>query len=413
MAARAIKTNPTPPLAGTPWIAFAFLAIAGFTQYGLGAATPYLRTDLRLTAFEAGLHASALAVGALTAGATADRIARAVGLRRLPDLEALLIVIGVVMLALAPGLPVSLAGAGVFGLGSGILGMDVNLRFGRYGSRSRVVISQAHGLAMVAAVLSPVAIGLAFSELHNWRIALGLPIVAILALVLFRTRPDDPQKSARVPRARLPRAYWIVWLFIGLAVSIEFSFVYWSSTMVAQRAGIDAASATLMASLFVVGMLVGRLASGGGMGAGRSPRLMLVLGLALTLTGACTVWISTVPALSAVGLLFGGLGVSGLFPVGLSVALQAAPEAQLQASARVTLASGAAILLAPSALGLAADAVGVVGAWAIVPGLAIAALTVVAMMPSGRPLPDILPDVLPDIVMDAKLEMDATLEVAS
>ena len=53
MAARAIKTNPTPPLAGTPWIAFAFLAIAGFTQYGLGAATPYLRTDLRLTAFEA------------------------------------------------------------------------------------------------------------------------------------------------------------------------------------------------------------------------------------------------------------------------------------------------------------------------------------------------------------------------
>jgi MFS family permease len=132
---------------------------------------------------------------------------------------------------------------------------------------------------------------------------------------------------------------------------------------------------------------------------------MLALGLALAFAGACTVWLSTVPAVSALGLLLGGLGVSGLFPVGLSVALQAAPEAQLQASARVTLASGAAILLAPSALGLAADAVGVVGAWAIIPGLAIAAMTVVATMPSGRPLPDVLPDVLPDIVMDATLEV--------
>jgi len=62
-------------------------AFRAFIMYGLGIATPYLRDDLHLTAFEAGLHGSALAVGILIAGVATDRIARLVGMHWLPDLE--------------------------------------------------------------------------------------------------------------------------------------------------------------------------------------------------------------------------------------------------------------------------------------------------------------------------------------
>jgi MFS family permease len=87
------------------------------------------------------------------------------------------------------------------------------------------------------------------------------------------------------------------------------------------------------------------------------------------------------------GLLLGGLGTAGLYPIGLTVALHEAPKARLEAAARATLASGLAVFLAPSALGLAADAIGVVTAWLIVPGLALAGLAVLAVtpQPSGTP----------------------------
>jgi MFS family permease len=109
---------------------------------------------------------------------------------------------------------------------------------------------------------------------------------------------------------------------------------------------------------------------------------MIVAGLAVALTGACLVWVSTVPVLSGFGLFLGGLGTAGLYPVAIAVALQAAPKAPFEAAARATLASGLSVLLAPSSLGLAADGFGIVGAWGIIPGLALASLVVIAISPA-------------------------------
>jgi MFS family permease len=160
--------------------------------------------------------------------------------------------------------------------------------------------------------------------------------------------------------------------------------VYWSSTIIASRTGVSSAESTLLASLFVAGMFVGRAAIGRGLGANRAPRRLLAVGLCGAIAGASLMWVSTMPALSAIGLFVGGLGTAGLWPVGLSVALQTSPNARLKAAAWATVASGFATLLAPSALGLAADIVGVAGAWPIVMCLAAAALLVLAVTPRAR-----------------------------
>lgn len=369
-----------PSGARTVWVPFSFLAVWGYVLYGLGNAVPYLRADLQLTEFQAGLHSSALAIGVLAAGIGVDSLVRRIGSRWLPDVAVALLVTGLGLIVFAPGLPVSLTGALMLGLGGGTLGIDVNVRLGRAGgSETRRLLGQANALAMVAAAAAPLAMGLAASGLHAWRVALLLPMVAYLGLAAIRPREPEVRSTVLAPTSTLPGSYWLAWLMLLLSVSIEFSFVYWGSTVVGKRTGISSAEATLLASLFVAGMFVARAAIGRGLGAGRASPRLLATGLCVAMVGATVVWVSTVPALSGIGLFIGGLGIAGLWPIGLSAALQTAPNARLKAAARATLASGGAALVAPSALGLVADNVGVVGAWPIVLILAACALLVLAV----------------------------------
>jgi fucose permease len=376
-----------PPDAAAPstrsiWILFSYLAVWGYLLYGLGNATPYLRLDLHLTDFQAGLHASALACGTLAAGISADLIARRLGSSWLLDLAVGDIAVAIAMIVLAPTLLLSLAGAFLMGLGGTYLAIHVNALMGSgSGAKARKLISQVNAVSMVTAASAPVALGLAASGLHAWRVALVLPVIAFVVLTVIRPRERAVGDQVRVPRATLPGAYWYAWLLITLGVAIEFSFVFWGSTMVGRQTGLAASDATILASLFVAGMFVGRAAIGRGVGARRSSRSMLAAGLVVVLAGSILVLVSPLPILSGIGLFLGGLGTAGIWPVGLSAALQFAPRAQFQAVARATFGSGIAVLVAPSALGLAADIVGVAGAWTIIPGLAVAALAVLAVTP--------------------------------
>jgi predicted MFS family arabinose efflux permease len=386
--ANAIEPAPQIPASDkrATWISYSYLAVWGYVLYGIGNATPYLRIDLGLTDFQAGLHASALAVGVLVAGVGADTIARWVGSRWLMDVAVAVLIVALGLVILAPSLPFSLTGAFLMGLGGGLVGTDVNIRLNRPNSvETRRLIGQANALSMVTAAAAPVVIGLAVAGLHAWKVALLLPLAAFIALTVLRPRAAEARNSVRPPRTRLPAAYWFAWVLLVLCVSIEFSFVFWGSTIVGKRTGVSTADATLLASLFVAGMFAGRAAIGRGLGAGRASRGIIAAGLCIVLVGSGLVWVSTVPILSGLGLFVGGLGTSPCWPVGLTAALQSAPRAPVSAAARSTLASGVAVLLAPSTLGLASDAVGVVGAWPIIIALALAALGVLAVTP--RPAP--------------------------
>jgi fucose permease len=368
--------------AGGPWVAFAFLSIWGYLLYGIGSATPYLRDDLRLTAFEAGLHASGLAIGSLVAGLAASTIANRMGVDRMLDISVALVALGVLLVVTAPVLPISLAAVFLMGLGGGSMATHLNVMLGKPGgAQSRKLMSQANAWSMIMAAAAPVAIGLSASVLHAWRIALVAAIAAIVALTVVRPRATGSPVSPRLPRSRLPGRYWAFWLLMVLGVSVEFSFVYWGSTMVGQRTGLIAADATLLASLFVAGMVIGRISLGRGLGAGLDPRILLAGGLGVAVVGALIVGVGTTPALAGLGLLLGGLGTAGVWPFAIAAALQSAPHAQIEASAGATLGAGLAVLIAPSALGLLADGFGVVTAWGVIPVLAALAFTVAVMSP--------------------------------
>lgn len=362
------------------WTTFCYLATWGYMLYGLGNATPYLRDDLRLSAFEAGLHASAVALGILVAGVTADIIGRRVGPSRLLDLSVVYFAVAAVLIVLAPALPVSLCGAFVLGMGGGALTTQVNLQLSQFGqTQSRILLSQANAVSMIAAAAAPMAIGLTASVLHAWRLSMVVPIVWIAALTALRSRDGGASAAENAPKASLPRSYWIVWLLVVLGVAIEFSFVYWGSTVVILRTAISTADATMLASLFVVGMVFVRVVVGSGVASSRSPLTLLAVGLVAVIVGASLTWISPTPILSGLGLFLGGCGVSIQWPLGVTVAMHTAGAGQLQAAARATLGAGLAILIAPAMLGLAGDAFGVAAAWPIIIGMAVCSLGVVTV----------------------------------
>jgi hypothetical protein len=132
----------------------------------------------------------------------------------------------------------------------------------------------------------------------------------------------------------------------------------------------------------MVGMFAGRAAIGSGLGAGRGIRHLMAGGLGVILVGAGLIWVSSNQLVSALGLLLGGLGTAGMWPLGVTMALQGAPKAPLQAAARATLASGVAVLFAPSALGLIGDSIGVVSAWSAIMVLAATGLVLLAIAPA-------------------------------
>jgi MFS family permease len=125
----------------------------------------------------------------------------------------------------------------------------------------------------------------------------------------------------------------------------------------------------------------GRAALGRGFGAGRAARGLLAAGLVVVLAGTGLVWAAPTPILAGIGLFVAGLGLAGMWPIGVAVALQDSSKASYEAAARATLASGVAVLVAPSLLGLLSDHVGVVSAWPIILLMAAAGLAVLAITP--------------------------------
>jgi fucose permease len=238
---------------------------------------------------------------------------------------------------------------------------------------------------MAAALGIPVAIGAATAAGIAWRLLFLVP-VGVLALLSAATSARPPRDVREVERNQasgpIPRAFWLAWAFVLLGVAIEFSVVFWASTLVATRTGVSLAAAVSLGALFLLGMLAGRAAVAAGMARHVTSARLLAIGLALAAAGALLIWLTAEPALAGVGLFLAGLGTGMFYPVGVTVAMAQAPDAPVVASTRLALASGAAILTAPLVLGLIADAVGVVAGWLLVPLLAGAALVVLATIPA-------------------------------
>jgi fucose permease len=211
-------------------------------------------------------------------------------------------------------------------------------------------------------------------SIGGWRAALtvfaAVPLLLWLGFRKANPQGSDPHVRSADPAAGaktqpLPFIFWVYWFSVVLAVSAEFCMIFWSADYMENSLGMQKASAAQAVSLFLGGMIVGRLASSR-LVQRFSVNQVIGASLGVALLGFLLFWTAGSILLGAVGLFITGLGIAGLYPLTLSLMIGAAGVHTVQAGARATLASGTAILTLPLVLGRLADEVGIRQAYSVV-----------------------------------------------
>ncbi len=358
------------------WLAYGMLAYFAYLQASLGPAIPFLRQELNLSYTVAGFHASAMALGMIVAGLSADRSARRWGRTGVFWVGGAGMALGALLLVFARGAVFTVLGAGIMGaLGTLLLIMIQSTLAARYGPLRATALTEANVVAAVGALAVPSMLG-GFQAIGlGWRMALILgALLWLFAFWRFRHTaiPERMHQAVAAARradeagdAHLPATFWVLWSVIFASVAMEWCMGFWGAEFMESSTGLSRTAAASAMSIFFGAVVVGRF-FGSRLTRKYESTTLLLGALALVGVGFPIFWLSPSIAWTLIGLFAAGLGIANLFPLTLSAATGVASELADIASARVSMGAGLAIFLAPQILGTLADSVGIQSAYGVV-----------------------------------------------
>jgi fucose permease len=362
------------------WMTYGLVGYFAFMETVLGPIMPFLRTELNLDYTTASLHFSAFALGSVLLGLLGDRVVARIGRRAALWGGAFGMAAGAVVLISSPTAFGTIPAAFAMGLcGALLLVTSQVLLSDRHGEWSAIAVTESNVTASACAIAAPLIVGAAAASGLGWRAALALPAAALILLVatFFFRPPDLPQMRAasedRAGGLGLPPRYWAFWALVTLGVASEWCVGYWGADFLADGTGLTRPAAATSLTAFFAAMLAGRIASSR-LARTLSPAVLLAATLGLTLLGFPLFWFSPGSIFTLAGLFITGLGIGGVYPLGVSAAIASAPDNTDAAAARLAVGGGGAILVAPLVLGALADRIGIGTAFGIVVPMLFTAL---------------------------------------
>lgn len=366
------------------WVAYLLLALYGYFLNILGPITPFLHDEFHLSYTVSSLHFSAFAFGILAVGFSGHLVIERTGRHKALAIGAIGLGLAALLLVLGRAPAMTVGAAFLMGcIGSLILAVVPAALSEEHGELRAVAISEANVLSSLISVFAPIFVGLLAGFLIGWRLALIIPallIILIGGLLFWTDRSQVTQHNPIQPSKRLPPLFWFYWICIVLAVATEFCMIYWSADYMASELALSRASAAQAVSLFLAGMIIGRLV-GSRVVSVLSARSVVLVSILLGMFGFGVYWYTTNTLAGMVALAVTGLGIASLYPLLVSMAIGASAGSEAQAGSRATLASGVAILILPLVLGRLADFTGLKGAFAVV---AVLLLTLLFMILIAR-----------------------------
>ena len=369
----------------TTLVLYAALGAFATAQVVPSLVAPSLRAELGYSYLLTSTHLSAFAAGSVVAGLVGVPLTRRLGRTRVLSLGLVGAAAGTLGLTAGRSAWATLLACLLTGALGTLVMVAVQAGLAdHHGERRVVAFAESNVVASTGATLAPLVVGLLTVATGSWR--WGVAAIAALALVvaaLARTthvttlaeHPQDAPRAALSGRARAA---------VGLvfcSVLLEFSVSFWGATYLTDVVGMAATTAVTAMVCFFGAMLVGRAA-----GAVLSRRVAadLLVRVALTVAGCGLLLgaLTTATPWVLVALVLLGLGVSVLFPLGLSLAIAAAPRASALVSGRCVTSGALAALLGPLLIGQAADEVGLRPALLVLP-LAVAGAVVLLRLTAG------------------------------
>ncbi|WP_051571497.1 MFS transporter [Cryptosporangium arvum] len=375
------------------YLVYAVLGFYGWFIYGFGPVVPLLRDEQGTSRAVASLHGTALAVGALAAGALYPFLTRRIGRARTLWTTVVALALGIVALTAVPSVPVVTIATtlGIGTVGAILVNSIAPTLLGIHGPAfSGAALTEGNAIACGVGLVAPLAIGFSLDQGFGWRPALLVAsVLAAAILVLARatatrlpTGTDQHSDVSRAPaagheiasrgRPGLPRRFWVTWVIMLCCIAAEFATTLWASDVLRHRTGSTAALATAAVTAVVGGMCGGRIV--GAVSAARAPGPVLLLpALGVALIGGAVFWITTSPVVAIVGLAILGFGLGPTYPLSMDLAMQASDGQPDRAAGYASYAAGLAVGSGPFALGALADQVGPHGAFLVVPALFLVA----------------------------------------
>src|SRR5512135_843476 len=246
-----------------------YLALAFYAYFLniLGPITPFLKNELSLSYTVSSLHFTGFALGIIIIGLGGHLFIRYFGRRKALWIGAAGLSLGVVLLVLGRSPLITIGASFLMGLvGSLILAIVPSALSDQHGEMQAVAISEANVVSSLISSAAPLLVGWFALTAGGWRMALVVGALAPLALYFGLGRVAMPQASAETEQAEkagrpLPGSYWVLWVALLLAVSVEFCMVFWSADYMEKGLGLPKADAAQTVSLFLAGMIGGRLAA--------------------------------------------------------------------------------------------------------------------------------------------------------
>ena len=290
----------------------------------LGAAWPVMQTDLSVPVSYAGGISLIIAVGTVISSLQADRLMKWLGTGKI-------MVISVAMTAVAIfGFSVSHAywmlclWAIPYGLGAGSVDAALNNYVAiHYASRH---MSWLHCMWGLGASIGPYIMGAALTGGMHWNTGYGiisvlqivLTLVLLLSLPLWKKSKADSQTGeAAVPLTmkqilKIPGAKEVMVAFFCYC-ALEQTAILWGSSYLVMNNGMDEETAASLASLFLMGLTVGR-ALNGFLTFKLNDTNLIRLGQGIIGLGVVIMLLTLGNAASFAGLMLCGLGCAPIYP---------------------------------------------------------------------------------------------------
>jgi fucose permease len=362
------------------WMTYGLVGFFAFMETVLGPIMPFLRRELDLGYAAASLHFSAFALGAVLLGFFGDRIVGRWGRRAALWGGAFGMAAGALLLILGQSAWGTVPATFAMGIcGALLIVTSQAVLSDRHGEYSAVALTESNVTASACAIIAPLLVGASAASGLGWRAALVVPAVALVLLAAryfsqpLDLPPNAAENDAPADAPTLPPLYWAFWVLVALGVASEWCVGYWGADFLADGTGLTRPAAATSLTAYFAAMLAGRVVSSR-LARTLPPAILLAATLFLALFGFPLFWLSPGTLLALAGLFVTGLGIGGVYPLGVSAAIASAPGNTDAAAARLSVGGGGAILVAPFVLGALADRVGISTAFGIVVPMLLAAL---------------------------------------
>ncbi|MDD2954923.1 MAG: MFS transporter [Oscillospiraceae bacterium] len=309
-------------------IYIAFICL-GLPDSLLGAAWPAMYQELDVPISYAGIISMIIALGTIISSLQSDRLTRKMGAEKITAISVAMTAVALFGFSISHSFAMLCVWAIPYGLGAGSVDASLNNYVAlHYQSRH---MSWLHCMWGVGATLGPYAMGFALTHGAGWNAGyqwIGL-LQLVLVMILVFSLPLWQKKKIRAEGAlevdsdgkniltlksilHIPGAKEVMLCFFCYC-ALEQTTSLWASSYLTLYKGISPEIAAGFASLFFIGITVGRVISGFATMKFNDTQ-MVRIGQVLILVGVLAMLIPGTQVLSLTGLIFIGLGCAPIYP---------------------------------------------------------------------------------------------------